>query len=251
MVTDFQPVMTRVWLPSGCVIINTDTGAKNAAVSLRPQVAGDKQAIELIEKTVIEQVEGTLVIRVPEPHAQSVTFGRNSVVVRGSGNVVVGSGRSMTIINGQVISGGGANIVGTGSVVLSLRLRAGSNLRLDGDNLDVESFGALGEVEVNASNGSARIVKAHSLDVESTNATVTAEEVARAEISTSNGSIKVGRVTERARLRTTNGSIKAVTETADFRARTTNGSVRVTARGVQIDKSAVSTTNGSRKISHV
>lgn len=242
----FTPRKVDLSVPAGEIEINTRLAeSEEPGVEVVAIRAGDEDAEWMVKHAAVERSGDKLVVRVPERDGGSgVTQYGGSLISVGRGSMVVGSVGGRVIVNGNVV-------VGTSGVRVTVKIAAGTDVKVRGTNPDTRIDGALASLNLRTTNGGV-LANDHLSDaeIETTNGTVELELVDRAEIHTTNGGINVGLVREAAKLRTTNGGIHATTATDNFTARATNGGVRVyTVDGVVLDEDAVSTTNGSRRVS--
>lgn len=247
--TDVRPTALDVSLPAGEIVITVQPGLEYGSVVLEPIRPDDEEADWMIEHAEITTVGGKLVVKVPEKSGASgnvVIQSRGGGISISRGSVVFGSG--VTMVNGVVTSGNAIQI-GTSGVRARIAVPDGVNAKVRGISTDVRVLGMLADLNVSTTNGDVESSQ-HQEDVEidTTNGTVSLESVGAAEITSTNGGIRVQLVTRKGRLRTTNGSIEATTQTEKFTARTTNGSCTVVADGVHLDDDAVRTTNGRRRL---
>lgn len=247
-----------ITVPVGSITVVADPAYTETTLQLAPWDAEDEIAIKAIDEAIVEQDGTTLVVRLKDSAPQSArggisinqVGGRSSVRVNGRSVVV--TGRNITVVNGQIVSGGFGNghvlSVGySGAVKAILHVSSGIDAKLLGEEIMVSGY--LGTVEAETENGDIRLDGCVDLDVETRNGNITVGSVRRVTAETHNGDLVVTRIHDRAELLSHNGRIVAHTETDDFKARTHNGNIRVTHEsGVVIPDKAVKVHNGKKSV---
>ena len=228
------PVLADVTCPTGVVYVTVDPAAEVAAVRVLTQDGPDSAAAKAVREATITQTAERLVVVVPDVPGAAGGFGGVSFSSFGGGTSIINGVRydgPVSVVNGRVVSGGGA-VNMTNGVEVHVTLPTGSGVRYRSENGSLHTYGPVAAIEAQTSNGS-----------------VKAEQVGRLKARTSNGSVKAGTVTEWVDAETDNGSVKVEDYAGSAcRVRTSNGSVALTvARGAS-GRIEARTGNGSVKL---
>lgn len=165
----------------------------DTVVEIRPSDPGRKGDVGAAAETVVDYVDGRLVLRGPQRGWRKLTFpGRDE------------------------------------SIDVEIGLPAGSQVRVDADMADVRCTGSLGECTVKTGMGAVELDRVGSLTGKVGAGSLTVREAGgRTEITMGSGEVRVGRVDGPAVLRNSNGDTWVGTVTGDCRLKSANGSVRV------------------------
>jgi hypothetical protein len=214
----------RLSLPAGRVVVTVDPTAHTAKVLLRPADLTDQEAIDAIaaaegseRRATVVSTEQILHVEVPTTRS-GITFGPNgSVSVVGSGSVVaVGPGSiavggnmvgNMITVNGQVVTGGGAVIVGSKGVEALIVLPADGQAFISTQSASVDLTGALDRAEVTTVSGDVEADRVGHLKVTTTSGEVTVKQAGNLRVKTVSGGVVADRVEDGATVSTTSGEI--------------------------------------------
>ncbi|WP_274916535.1 DUF4097 family beta strand repeat-containing protein [Streptomyces sp. WZ-12] len=201
------PVVLGVDLPTGSVRVQVDDAAKYATVALRTDDSSGK-AVDALNKAHFGQVGQALTVQVPElPGTVMTQTARGSQVVQSFGTVY-GTVTGMTIVNGQIITGGTTleTVSPTEAVVT---LPPGSSLAVVTTSADTLISGYVEEMEFRSISG-----------------VLDADGVRRLTADTTSGYIAAGRITETANARSISGHIDlGLYDGHDARLDTTSGAI--------------------------
>ncbi|MFM9815646.1 hypothetical protein ACKI16_45130 [Streptomyces scabiei] len=233
------PVLASVNCPMGIVRVTVDPAATIARAEVRTDDTTGPAA-DAVAKSRISQDGNRLTIVVPEVEGAGggmtqtvITRGGRTTVTQTIGTVY-GSMTGVTIINGQIITGGGNGVVSSGVEVL-VTLPAGSGVQMKSRNADLEVTGLLAALDLDTHNGSLRAGVIGRVQVRGHNGDNEIDAVQEwADIETHNGTTYIGSYGGgAARLITHNGNVElsaAPAASGRIEARAHNGNVRL--RGV-------------------
>ncbi|MFI1890433.1 hypothetical protein [Streptomyces jumonjinensis] len=233
------PVLAAVTCPMGSVRVTVDATATIARAEVRTDDTTGPTA-DAVAQSRISQDGNRLTIVVPDVRGAGggmtqtvITSGGGTRVTQVFGNVT-GSVTGMTIINGQIITGGGNTVASSGIEVL-ITLPAGSGVQMNSRNADLTVTGLLAALDLDTHNGSLRAGIVGRAKVRGHNGDNDIEAIQDwADIETHNGNTYIGTYGGgAARLITHNGNLElSATPSASGRieARAHNGNVRL--RGV-------------------
>ncbi|GGP93482.1 MULTISPECIES: DUF4097 family beta strand repeat-containing protein [Streptomyces] len=233
------PVLADITCPMGTVRVTIDPAASVARAEVRTDDATGPSA-DAVAKSRVSQDGQRLTITVPEVEGgaggitQTVTTSRGGTRVTQIFGNITGSVTGVTIVNGQVITGGGSGTVSSGIEVL-VTLPAGSGVRMNSRNADLVVTGVLAALDLDTHNGSLRAGIVGRAKVRGHNGDNDIQAVQEwADIETHNGNTYIGTYGGgAARLITHNGNVElsaAPSASGQIEARAHNGNVRL--RGV-------------------
>lgn len=233
------PVNLDVSLTAGEIRVVVDPNCAQATVTVKTADDNGPSADAVNRTRITDGTPGVLVVSVPR------TSGADGVTVVGNGSVqmnsfggrgrtvvsnvgsgvfiggdnygVVSTDSGVTIVNGQVISGGGTVIVGSSPITVDAIVPPGSSLIGETTSADVVVEGDARKVDVRTVSGDVDI-----------------EGVVSAQAQTTSGDIRVERLAGAGSLRTVSGdvSVTAVAGASRLSASTVSGDI--TTRGARI-----------------
>ncbi|MFB7012308.1 MULTISPECIES: hypothetical protein [unclassified Streptomyces] len=228
------PVLADVTCPDGTVTVTVDPAATVANVRVFTQDGPDSPAADAARGARIQQNAERLIVVVPKVKQNGANFGNNIFQSFGGGATYINGVRysgNVTVVNGQVIGGGGAQNF-TRGVEVHVTLPAGSGVQYSGENGSLHTCGTVAAIRAESSNGS-----------------IKAETVGRIEAEAGNGSIKVGTVTEWIDAEASNGSVKVDNHIGSAaRVRAGNGSVNFTVGAKATGRIDIKAGNGTVKL---
>ncbi|MCZ7430123.1 hypothetical protein [Streptomyces sp. WMMC1477] len=221
------PVLADITCPDGVVHVTIDPAAEVAQVRVRT-TDPDGPAAEAVRDTRISQSAERLTVVVPPLPPTTGQFNGGGVFIGGNSYSSITVNGTTTVFGGR----GGTVINGTTGVEVLVTLPAGSGVKYRSENGSLYTYGVLAALQGSAVNGS-----------------IHAENVGRIEAEASNGSIKVGTVTEWIDAESSNGSVK-VDQYAGSAAqvRSGNGSIAMTVAPAAAGRIVAKAGNGSVKL---
>ncbi|MFJ2568233.1 hypothetical protein ACIO02_35840 [Streptomyces sp. NPDC087568] len=231
-------VLADITCPMGTVRVTVDPAATVARAEVRTDDTTGPSA-DAVTKSRVSQDGQRLTIVVPAVEGgaggvtQTIVTGRGGTRVTQIFGNVTGSVTGVTIVNGQVIAGGGG-AVSSGIEVL-VTLPAGSGVRMNSRNADLIVTGLLAALDLDTHNGSLTAGVIGRVQVRGHNGDNDIQAVQEwADIETHNGNTYIGTYGGgAARLITHNGNVElsaAPSASGRIEARAYNGNVRL--RGV-------------------
>ncbi|MFE6689727.1 DUF4097 family beta strand repeat-containing protein [Streptomyces sp. NPDC057743] len=187
--TTAGPVVLGVDLPMGSVQVQVDATAKCASVMLRTDDTTGK-AVDAINRAHLGQVGQAITVQVPELPGNVMTQTiRGNQIIQTAGTVY-GSMTGVTIVNGQIITGGNSTMETVSPIEAVVTLPPGSSLAVVSTSAGAFISGPIEELEFRSVSGA--------LD---------ADRVRRLTAKTTSGAILADRVTERVNARSVSGRI--------------------------------------------
>lgn len=196
----------------GHVTVEANEQCTRASVTIRTD---DEKgpAADSVRGADLGEESGTLVARVTgEDHGSGLTQsvfnrgGRTTVIQ--NGNVVSGNVTGVTIINGQVVTGGSSTVQQVSPVEITVIVPVGSSLITHSDFAALATQGPLRQVVANTQSGSVDIADVHSLRAKTMSGRIFAGDVVDAVAETMSGSIEVRGLIGSAKLNTMSGQIE-------------------------------------------
>ncbi|MFE6691037.1 DUF4097 family beta strand repeat-containing protein [Streptomyces sp. NPDC057743] len=202
------PVVLGVDVPMGSIYVQVDNAAKYATVALRTDDSSGK-AVDAIKGAHFGQVGQALTVQVPELPGNAMTHTVRDGQVFQSVGTVYGNVTGVTIVNGQVITGGTTTMEKVSSIRAEVTLPPGSSLAIVSTSTDALICGYVEEVEFRSVSG-----------------VLDADGIRRLKADTTSGYIAAGRVTEKANVRSVSGHVDlGLYDGHDARLETTSGAI--------------------------
>ncbi|WP_404871031.1 DUF4097 family beta strand repeat-containing protein (plasmid) [Kitasatospora griseola] len=264
------PVTLDLDLPAGSITVRAEAGRERAALTIRTADETGSSADAVTDAVLRWEERGALVAQVKNTGAagftsvvqgnrgttviqsfDSVSFGGSVIGMVGGtihGDLILGGGK--TIVNGQVISHGGAGTtvhIGGSPIEIIATVPEGSTVIARTRSADVTADGSLTAVNARTQSGDIRLDTVERPVVETQSGDVTIERSQDANIKTQSGDIRLGR-TDVVQANTQSGDIRVTdfggtallntmsgdltvhaTAGGDLTARTMSGDVAVTA----------------------
>ncbi|MGY1437158.1 DUF4097 family beta strand repeat-containing protein [Streptomyces reniochalinae] len=225
------PIVLGLDLPVGSAEVQVSHNVTRARVMLRTEDESGPAANAILRAREWEDGQ-TLAVEVPDLPGGTVTQSvRGNHVVQHAGTVS-GTVTGMTIINGQVITGGGMTCT-VSPIVARIVLPAGSSLAMVSQSADLAAYGPLERAEFRSVSGSCRF-----------------DAVREVIASTTSGDIIAGPVTDSITARSISGDIETdpyAGGNADLT--TTSGDVRVYAMAAASGRLRAHTVSGDVRVS--
>ncbi|HWU06029.1 MAG TPA: DUF4097 family beta strand repeat-containing protein [Streptomyces sp.] len=182
-----EPISARAHVEAGSIQF-TAGGRLDTVVEVRPRDPKKDQDVRTADQTEVTYASGALIIRTPKPGL----FGR------------------------------------TGTVDVTVELPTGSHVDMTGAWAQVLGEGRLGEVRVKTSSGDVRLDTTGPLKLAASHGSITVDRVeGAAEITTSSGSLRVGRVDGPAVLKNSHGTTTVDVATGELRVSGANGDIEI------------------------
>lgn len=228
------PVLADIACPDGTVYVTVDPAAELATVRVLTQEGTDTPAARAVRETRITQTAERLVVKVPPVEGGGARFGNVTMSSFGGGRTVINGVTytgNVTVVNGQVIGGGGNSVMQTG-VEVYITLPAKSGVRYRSENGSLHTIGTVAAIDAEAGNGSIKVAT-----------------VGRLKAEAENGSVKVDRVTEWIDAEASNGSVRVEDYAGSAcKVRAGNGSVNVSVSPSATGRLDIRAGNGSIRL---
>lgn len=214
--------------PNASITITAVEGQKVVNVEVSTRDSADSPSAESVEAATFSQKGNRITVEIPEPQSTVInnvfTGGSGSIIVTGSRSVVIGSNN---VVHNGIVTGSGGN-----GVEVRITVPVGTAVQHDGTNGDLTTYGPINELAAEITNGSINIETVRALKVRSTN-----------------GSIRVVRVTGTAEIRSTNGRISVEDYVGtDASVRATNGRISFNIKQPASGRVEIRTSNGSIQV---
>lgn len=224
----------------GHIAVDASEKCTRASITVRTDDESGPAA-DAVRSADIGEEGGYLVARVTgEDNGSGITqsvFTRNGrTTVIQSGNVVTGNVTGMTIINGQVITGGNSAVQQISPVEITVTVPVGSSVIGQSDSAAVSTSGELSQVSANTQSGLVEVEKARTVRAKTMSGRVDVGLVEQLHAETMSGRIEAGDVRGAAQLNTMSGRITVHAVTGgQITANTMSGRIQVTATQAAID----------------
>lgn len=217
------PVTVDLALAAGIIRVHVDNNT-HAQITICTTDA-DGPSADAVNNTHIHEQNGRIIAHVPGTRGVGVINSGGGIFVAGDSMSVIQTGYGNAVyVNGVLVQGGGAVVVGGAPIVLDAYLPVGSSLIASTTSADVETSGALDRARVETVSGDIRI-----------------GAVASPGLRTTSGGIEIDALSGDADVQTVSGDIRInATVPCYVRASSVSGDVRTSGARIDLDARSVS-----------